>query len=567
VRPTLRWGLVVLGVAIFIFALDVWWFEVHRTNYPFDIDEAGYTAFGLVDYLGLHNGGLHGWWEAIQNQPTFAPLVPALTSLTVWLHQGLLNGFAVLAAFAFALGLLAYGIAERVVGPRLGAFAAIVTMTMPGAFRFAHEYIFALPTATFLLAALFAILRSEGLRSARWSIAAGVAIGLMLLSRTMAIGYVPGLLAAGIVPMALRTPPGERLRAGLNLVLMVLAAAAVAATWYAKNLQSVIDYLTGYGYGGESSYYGPEHSLISWGRFSKVVQGMVDEDLFLPLAVLVLLSLVGLAIVTVGVLRKREGRKERVLRIAAGDSMSVVLTFVLGFGALMTTRNAGDGFSIPISVLLPTIGVIVLKHRPALTVPAVVAVLGLGIFTTLSQQSVWTWASATVQVDLPGFRLPLPVIKGAPNPVVESRKQSPGPEWKFVAKDKGWPRADRRLIGIVEHLASAEKFSPVIDFATRGALLNTNTVQLAALTKYQRGLPLAQLLAEEGDTQKSYEEQLEAAGATVLVTASSELEDFPPAITQTRAEAAGRAVGFRRRRTIDLPNGRKLFIWTKSPTQ
>jgi hypothetical protein len=565
VRPTLRWGLVVLGVAVLIFALDVWWFETFRGGFPFDIDEAGYTSFGLVDYLGLHNGGFHGWWEAIQNQPTFAPLLPALTSLTVWIHPGILNGFAVLAAFAFAAGLLVYGIAERLVGPRLGAFAAVVTMLMPGMFRFSREYIFALPTATFLLAALFAILRSDGLRSRRWSTVAGVAIGLMLLSRTMAIGYVPGLLAAGVVPMALRTPPGERLRAALNLVLLALVAAAVAATWYLKNFQSVVDYLTGYGYGSQSAYYGAHHSLISWGRFTGVIEGIISEDLLLPLAVVMLVALFGLVFLTLAALRNKEGRKATFLRIAASDSASVVFVFILGFAALMTTRNAGDGFTVPISVLLPTIAVIGLKHRPALIAPAGAVVIVICLFNALSFATVWTWASAKVQVNLPGFRLPQPIIKGAPNPVFEIRKETPGPEWKFVKKDRGWPRADNRLVGIAEHLAAAEGIPPVIDFATRGAVFNTNTVQLAALTRFQRGLPLAALLAELGDTKKSYEEQLESAGATILVTSTSEYEDFPPTVTQTRAEAAGRALGFQRRRTMDLPNGRKLFIWTKAP--
>jgi hypothetical protein len=567
VKPALRWGLVVLGLAILVFALDFWWFEVHRANYPFDIDEAGYTSFGLVDYLGLHNGGLHGWWEAIQNQPTFAPLVPAVTSLTVWLHQGVLNGFAVLAAFALLLALLTYGIAERLAGPRLGALAAFVSMTLPGTFRFSREYIFALPTAAFLAAALYAILRSDGLRSRRWSIVAGVAIGLMLLTRTMAIGYVPGLLVAGVVAMMLRIPRGERLRPLLNLILLVLVAVGVAASWYLKNFQSVVDYLTGYGYGAQSTYYGPQHSIISWGRFAGVVQGIVEEDLLLPLAVFMVLSLLGLTILTIRRLSKSRDRRATFLRIAASDSASVVLVFVFGFAALMSSRNVGDGFTIPITVLLPSIAAICLKQRHALVAPAASVVIGLSLFNVLSLATVWSWSSSTVEVTLPGFPNPLPIIKGAPKPVFEIRKQSPGPEWEFVSKDHGWPPADHRLIGIVEHLAAAEKISPVVSFATRSAVLNTNTVQLAALTKYQRGLPLVQLLAEGGDTRSNYESQLEASGATMLVTASSEVEDFAPTISQTRAEAAGRALGFRRRRVIDLPNGRRLFIWTNAPDQ
>jgi len=56
-----RWGLLVLAGALLIAAVNIWWIVEKRHGYPFNVDEYGYTAIGLADWLGFKNGGLHGW--------------------------------------------------------------------------------------------------------------------------------------------------------------------------------------------------------------------------------------------------------------------------------------------------------------------------------------------------------------------------------------------------------------------------------------------------------------------------------------------------------------------------
>src|SRR5262249_22525421 len=160
----------------------------------------------------------------------------------------------------------------------------------------------ALPTAAFLACAVYAVLRSDGMRRRRWAIAAGAALGLMLLSRTMAVAFVPGVYAAALLAMLARerTALGSRF---LNLGLLTLTGAAVAATWYVKTLQPVLDYLTGFGYGAQSAYYGEQHAVISWGRFKSVAEKMIASDLLVPLAAAILLGLIALCVVAVHRLR------------------------------------------------------------------------------------------------------------------------------------------------------------------------------------------------------------------------------------------------------------------------
>lgn len=563
-----RWALLVFAVALLIFGLDIWWFLVHRSGYPFDIDEAGYSTFGINDYIGLHEHGVHGWWEAIQNQPTFAPLVPALTSLTVWVHPGVLNGFAVLALFALLLPLVVYGIAEPMVGPGLGAVAALATATLPGVFAFSREYIFALPTAFFLLCAVFALLRSDGLRRRGWSIACGVALGLMLLSRTMAIAYVPGILLTGVIVAYLRGRGTDLPRRAINLVLLVLVGGVVAATWYARNLQSVINYLTGYGYGNQSKYYGTPHAFISWGRFSSVAERITGEDLFVPLAAITLVALGALVFVTVRSIRRSPDRVKTVEKIVASDKFAVCLIFIFGYGALMTSQNGGDGFTIPISVLLPTIAVMALALFPRAILPALSLVAVIAIVNVVSTATISDGTSKTVLVSLPLVKEQLPLVKGTPKAVFAIRQQVPGPESRFDSHDSQWLRADRRTVAIINSLDGPYGESPVVAFASRDRASNTNTVGLASIIKYHRGLPVEQMLAEEGDTVANYESQLSEGPlgeAGVLVTESSNVEDFPPPITQAKAVAAARRLGFHRLKndTMTLPDGRHLFFWKR----
>ena len=568
--PSQRWGLIVAAIALVLAAINFWWFMTYRQGYPFDIDEAGYTAFGLVDYLGLTAHGLGGWWDAIQGQPTFAPLVPALTSLTVYIHPGVLNGFAVLTAFMVLLALASYGIGNRLAGPRLGAFAAIVAATLPGTFIFSRVYIFALPTAAFLSCAVYAMLRSDGLRSRRWAIACGAAIGLMLLSRTMAIAYVPGVLAAALLAMALRQQEdlGRRL---INAGLLIVTAVAVAATWYAKNIGSVIDYLTNYGYGKQSQNYGVQHALISWGRLRSVPERIVSEDLFLPLSVLVLLALGALAVATVRRLRERDRGKSNLIQIGKSDAFGVAVVFICGYAGLMTSQNGGNGFTIPISILLPPLAVVALKCFPKAVTPAVAIAAVVCVLNLVSTATIWAYAAHTRTLSIPGFAEPFPVTKGIPKAVFGFRLQVPGPETVFDASDARWLHAADRALNLINRFYGPEEEAPIVAVASRNRALSSNSIQLSSVLRYHRGIPFVQLLAEPNDSVAHYRQGLQDQSfgeVTVLLTMSSELNDFPPPVTQAHAEAAAKQLGFKKVERMGLPDGRQLYIWQKkNPAQ
>jgi 4-amino-4-deoxy-L-arabinose transferase-like glycosyltransferase len=558
-----RWGLIVAGFALALAALNLWWVLTYRDGYPFDIDEAGYTAFGLVDYLALDRGGIGAWWDAIQAQGRFAPLVPALTSILVWIHPGVLNGFAVLTGFVVLLAMATYGIGSRLAGPKLGALAAVATATLPGTFAFSRQYSYALPVAALLASAVYALLRSDGLRSRPWSILCGLALGLMLLSRTMAIVFVPGVLGAAALTAYVRSQEdtGRRL---VNGALLVVTAAAVAATWYARNLDSVVDYLTNYGYGSQAEFYGEQHALVSWGRFRSVGEEMIEEDLLLPVAFFVLAALAALLVAVVKKLGPRDGRRDTLRSLAGSDAMVPVLVVVAGYGALMSSQNVGNGFTIPLSVLLPPIAVLALRRFPRAAVPALAAFACIAVLNTVSTATVWSTASQTRSVSIPAFSDPLPVTKGVPKALFTLREQIGGSETVFDEGDARWVQANERLVEKLRRLYAPGEV-PIVAFASRNRVVSSNSVQMAALLKYQEGLPLVQLEPEPGNTVATYADQLRhspAGEVTAMVSIVPNTGDYPPLVSQSKAATAARRVGLAKIDRLRLPDGRSLYLWS-----
>ena len=153
-----------------------------------------------------------------------------------------------------------------------------------------------------------------------------------------------------------------------------------------------------------------------------------------------------------------------------------------------------------------------------------------------------------------------------PKAVFAIRSQVAGPETIFDAGDARWPETDARVAEVLAGLYGPNGEPPVVAYASRNRVLNTNTVQLASVVKYHQGLPLIQMEAEPNDSVATYTDQLtdpELGIATALVTVSSTTDDFPPVVTQSYAETAAKRLGFHKIRTLGLPDGRSLYFWRK----
>lgn len=561
----IRWTLAVVAGLLLLAGLNLWWVLTYRQGFPLNVDEAGYTSIALTDWLGLHNAGLHGWWSAFQSQTPSAPLLPLLTSVLLVFKQGIMEGFAVLIGFFALLGLAAYGIGRRLAGPRLGALAALAVATSEGALLFSREYVFALPAAALTSCAVFALLRSRRMRERRWAIAFGVAVGLMVLARTMAVAFVPGLFVAALIGMlaADRDDLGRRF---LNLALAAAAAVLVAATWYYHNLKPVWEYLTSFGYGSQSQYFGAEHAVVSWARFRSVVDRVIYNDLLLPMALLVLAGLVALAVVAVRRVLAAEDRRAELLRLAASDAFAVGFVFAAGWAALMTSRNTGDGFTLPISMLLPPLAVLALRYHRLAVAPVAALVAAIAALNLASTSSLWKGLAEQRNVSVPGFGQQ-PWINGTPHPLAAIRVQLPGPDTEFADRDAGWPEADQEVADeLLRRIESGGLESGVVAFSSRNRVISSNSVELALLLYHDTSIPFTQLEAEPTDSVANYVKELrnvEHGPPGMLLTMSRNQDDFPPLVTQSKAEAAARIVGFHQVWQTTLPDGRKLRLWVR----
>jgi hypothetical protein len=558
-----RWLLLVLGLTVVLAIATLWWADARRLGYPLSVDEAGYVAIAENDRVGFQSEGIGGWVDAIVDQAPHAPLVPAMASILLVIDRGTLEGFVVLAFFLVLLAIAVYGIGERLAGPRLGALAAIVVVAMPGVANLSRMFVFALPAATLLACAVYAVLRADRLQRSGWALAAGVAIGAMVLARTMTIAFVPGIIVAALVALACR-PDADRRRGLLNLGLLCLAAVAVAAPWYVPNFDVVAEYLTDFGYGEKSAEYGASHSIVSWDRWTDVLGRIAAKDLYLLSAALLI---VGLAVVLIAVVRRvadATDRKAALRALLASDAAVVAIAAAAAYVALSSSRNVGLGFTLPVSVLLIPLALLALRMHPRAVAPVIAGLAAIAVVNLLAAFTFSDSLSRERAVDVPSFGS-IPLIDGAPIAVEQIRIQIDGPETRFDDRDRGYVRADGEL---------AETFvtklgAPVVAFGSRNRVVNTNTVMLAGLRQYDQQIPMAQLLAGDGPTAQDFAARLSEADfglPQVVITASSSARDYEPTVDQPPVEAAARSLGMRRIQAIRLPDGRQIRVWTAIPT-
>ena len=557
-----RWLVGVLGAAIVLAGATLLWDDARRVGYPDSIDEAGYLSIAEKDRIGFESEGIGGWFDAVLDQAPHAPLTPALASVLLAVDRGSIEGYVVLAFFLILLVVAVYGIGDRLAGPRYGALAALIVACLPGVTGLSRLFVFALPAAALLACAVYALLRAERLQRSGWAIACGVALGAMLLARTMTIAFVPGLIAAGLVAFACGPRPEWR-RGLLNLGLICLAGFAVAAPWYLPNLDVVAEYLTDYGYGGQSAEYGASHSIISWDRWTDVFARIASNDLYLVLAVLLVAGVAALLTAAIRRVRAAEDRGAALRELLGSDIAVVAITAGAGYLALSSSRNVGLGFTLPVSVVLVPIAVAALPRYPRALLP-VLALLGLA--TVVNLVAAFTFSESLSErraVDVPGFG-PVPLVDGVPLAVTAIRNQVEGPETRFDASDRGFLNVDGEL---------AETFvfklgNPVVAFGSRNRLVNTNTVMLAGLRQYDQPIPMAQLLSTDGPSAKDFAARLSETDfgfPQVVVTTSTNARDFEPRVNQAPVEAAARSLKMRKIQTIRFPDGRRLRVWTALP--
>jgi hypothetical protein len=548
-------ALVILATVV----LDVVWLVRFRHGYVTEWDESGYLQFSLSDYDTLRSQGLWGFAKIVGGRGTFGPLLPAVTALAYpVVGRGVFGSLLVLPVFYTALVAAAYGLARRFVPRAWAVVAASTVAAVPAVTDYTRVFHFALPATACMTAALWALVRTEGFRSARWSLAFGLFVGLTLLSRTMTVAYLPGFaLAAAAVFLVTEPPVRAKLR---NLAFAAAATAVVAGPWYLANARSVYDLLVGTGYGEAATAYGRHYPLASWGYWTKELR--IDLSyLWLPLGATLALSLL-LALAYHVARRLPRAQLPRSPR--ATGLLATAAVVLEGYVALTSSRNEGTAFALPWLPALVILGVVAAASLPhprlrstfaaAFVVVSIVAVFSKSGFVpplaegrSVSVPSLGrvlvTDGSGIIQREIAGDGYKITPLTSPP-----------------AAMHRRWLPVARDVVDQSLEIAERRGVRLNLTLGLDDRIFGNSRLIFAAQYWDRLYLPVDYLQAAGGDTVASYRRQLDSPRReNALVTG------VPPpngsSITRSKVEVAARSLGFRRIKTFRLPDGRQIWLW------
>ena len=341
-----------IALVLLFLAVNARWIWIYRHGLALDIDEAGYLSYSIIDYLGLHYGGIPGWIAAIETPSIQAPLTMALSSL-LYMVAGphVILGFAVPLAAGAACIAAAYALGRSVGTHRVALVAAVLTASCPVIVNYSRSYQFSMPATFVTTMALIAILRSQRFRSIGWTLAFGVCLGLMPLARTMTLAFIPGLVAAAFVTVMV--DPVKRLQRILMLGGALVVAVLVGATWLGPNGLRVAQYLLNFGYGAQALEYGPQSSKLGFDAWLAMAQAF-NREIYLPHFLVMLLGALTLLGVTLRAVA-RHGIGQTTRRTLHSAVVPVAIFAAEAIVVLTTTSNKGSGFFAPVVPALMTL--------------------------------------------------------------------------------------------------------------------------------------------------------------------------------------------------------------------
>lgn len=379
--------------------------------------------------------GIRGTWrEFAVNSPLVPTLAAPLVAVTQNPARLVLVNIPLLVGLLFCVAVLFRSLGLN--GTSRWLWAGLLTAAAP-VLMYTVMLNFSIAASLFVVASVAAYLRSERLRNLRVCVLLGALLGLLSLTRVVAVVYLAALAAPLLLDAALDR--AERRSATRNCLVVIGVAALIAAPWWLTAGPDAVHYLLDAGYSGDSVFVGHADPLQ---RQLDRLSHTADETGWLLAAALLVVFVSGALLSAVRLLHTG-GRDDtaRSLVVVAG-------VVVIGMVGLGTSTNAGTAFALPYVVLAAAVGVagwhlalptgerMVFWTRAA----AAIAIGGLISFTTtqvLIPQAPPTWrghqlwlsgtpARAQLEQALgcsPGCRLPdaaelnarvVSVIRGAP---------------------------------------------------------------------------------------------------------------------------------------------------------
>ena len=228
-----REGAQVGAILAALVALVVVWLALDRR--PPEWDHANHLERAVICAQDLARGDLHA---VLERSSFYPPLVLCTAGLVYRLAPS-----DVAAAQAVVLGFLALGVgavyvlARGLGGATEGVVAALVFATAPFVVFASLHFQLDLPLASMVALMLVVLLRIDAFEHRGWSVAAGIVLGLGMLTKPPFAAYV-------LAPLALAAARIRSRRAVTNLILALLIGGALSLPWYGPRVFSLVPEIT-----------------------------------------------------------------------------------------------------------------------------------------------------------------------------------------------------------------------------------------------------------------------------------------------------------------------------------
>jgi 4-amino-4-deoxy-L-arabinose transferase-like glycosyltransferase len=586
--PFNRWTMSTHHIMALVFIL-VWygiglrWIWLYRHGGPFDVDESWYLSMAAE---AARKGGFGGWLKIVFWSYHHSPATPGVAAalFSIFGVHPILGLLVPLSAGALTLFLI-FSMGLRIGGPWMGWITLVLVATMPVFVDYSRAFQFAMGSTLATMAALYCLLRSDGMASFRWAMLFGLCVGLMPLTRSVMLAYVPGVLLAALISLLGREDFSRRLA---RLAGATIVAAAITAFWLVPNRDNVWGYLVGFGYGKSSIEFGPKTSLLHWEAWLSTLEYYGDGTLLIHCAILP----VGVTLTAIFAVRRLKGLQPmQILREAAHSTlMGPAVLFISGTASLASTGNHGTAFHLPLLAALTLISawgltqaqeyLEYLQRGAAFLITCVITLLVLVPFVpkmdlrwpaaevrgveaigsaTLdnndnSPWNIFTDGRGTLQrYELAGMMFGqvanLPLHAAEPIDAATSR------EWQKVIADT------------VEFIRrEGHPWTPVA-FGFRHIFYNGGAVQLAGLSRYNDSLYSdtvnPTLLGKSEDAYFRWLINGGASRACLLFTSAGDVNEFHPVTDSEALTSAARHADFLSFAQWKLPDGRDVVAWRR----
>jgi hypothetical protein len=546
------------------FIINYNWDRINRFDGILNIDEAGYMAVAVNLTHHLIGGGIANWLHVFTFPTIQAPLSYAIASIIMYFTDISRNsGLITNAIFGSVTILFVFLLSQRLSSTMTAIVTTLLVISNPYFTDYTRDFVFAAASASSFIAFLFFFELSEGFARRLPSILCGVCAGLLLLSRTVNISFVPGIVFASLIfVIVIRKEPW---RVCIRNIFLALAAAVlVAAPWYYINFTVVTDYLLAYGYGSQAT----EHSISGGDRFyTMLLHGKaLFARMFIPQ--IVMLSIAFSVYITAAIFRWRLFLQDS----SAIFSLYLIVLFLLCFGTLLTSNNMGSGFDVPlISILVIGLCVGIARLLDAGRLKAIMAAATVMVCCAAFAPQIDDQFCHRVTGSLAGAEGKFLRCGGT---ILAYLQQGGGfdkvgglaSNGQRIDRDveKLWIALNEQIVSKIDEL---NKVGKVVVFAHKHIVVNVNTAELWSVIYKGDYFPATQINSDVSDSVDGYANWLSqepSKSACIFVANTSGDGQFPPAPTYEYLQAAFKQAGLVKSAAIPLPDNRQeMEFWVR----